>query len=843
MIRYCKTQSLYMALLIVAAGLTSCQTGSTIKLPKPVRVNFSDEAATVLVTPSMVAPWSYIETALKPNFTMTGDTAVTEVLPTTEQVQSQVLNALGVSLGVGLPGSSTSSSNLQTATTAKGSNTTGAVTTTTASSNGTTNDTTTTTITPGVAPVVPTGTPAAASLPTAPALTGGLSLDPVLKYKAATYLNQEVQLLNQEIDNAAVRECFVPYVVKLKLAVMNYQPYLAYSIHTRISFGPSGGVPPELSAAVIQAAQTLQDAGISLEADLEPPEKSTGPISDSNVEEGRRYDALQLMRTTYMAPRCALKNHSPVVVPFLVADDMEVALKSRASEAAQQIAMALNAMAHGVGGNAGLNYVAQTLNAITSQDLSSALTVARDNDNTLYIRIAPNNQASDEPSLVGQTYDVAVLLLIPRRYFLRRGDELEPPRISLVSYTQFRDATSGKILPGQPPANEVANLKEVMTPYLGTHSDAWLKLPDTAKLESTKALMRAIKHGNLEEFRSYLKGGSECSEPMPNNSVCFIAADIAPALWAGLSSVLSDDAYKSASFEAPVPAKITIPTHTVLAADDKVHPIQVLIGGVGGSSIATLAASLHVAIQSDPADKKMPPVSTSVAIPAQTLALDSVAHVLTLTFPSLGKTGLAMPVPPPKGAAATPLTGPYIVPDVKKNAVIIERVNCDPYKELCPALEDANVAQPAFDATVKPSLSLPLQWVSMPKPPNGTNTSLATLAAAGNVISIARGTSMGVLPITVNLADSVPPNKDTMAVTATGAPIASAFDANGKSLNLGKHGYVLSAAGAYTLNFVNLVPGDNVTVSVQPIKPDNKTLDGDPVTATYTAVPIDPSRP
>ncbi len=129
-----------------------------------------------------------------------------------------------------------------------------------------------------MAPAAPTGTPAGGQLPTAPAPTGGLNLDPVLKYKAAAYLNQEVQLLNQEIDNAAVRECFVPYVVKLKLAVMIYRPYLAYSIHTRMSFvsGTNGEAPPT-PADVMQAARTLQAAGL-----LTNPDSSGAALTSAN---------------------------------------------------------------------------------------------------------------------------------------------------------------------------------------------------------------------------------------------------------------------------------------------------------------------------------------------------------------------------------------------------------------------------------------------------------------------------------------------------------------------------------------------------------------------------------
>ena len=216
----CVSRTLVFVLGAILAGCPLMPTNRDIANPKPVRVNHQDEAATVLVSATMVAPWAQVSAAMKPNFTLTGDTAVSAVIPTTELIQSQVLTALGFSLGVGLPGSSTQA-------------------TTTTSSSAATTSSATTTKSPGVAPSPPTGAPAGAQLPTASSLPAGLSLDPLLKYKAAYYLNQEeVQLLNQEIDNAAVRECFEPYVVKLKLAVMTYRPHLAYSVHTRVAFVP-----------------------------------------------------------------------------------------------------------------------------------------------------------------------------------------------------------------------------------------------------------------------------------------------------------------------------------------------------------------------------------------------------------------------------------------------------------------------------------------------------------------------------------------------------------------------------------------------------------------------------
>lgn len=823
--------SVFLAVIAVAA----CQTPASVKLPAPVHVKSQDQAATVLVTASMVAPWATVSAALKPAFTMTGDAAVAEVLPTTEQIQSQVLSAFGASLGVGLPGSSTSSSSGQTSNITQGSNTTGGVTTTTASNNGTATSSTTTTTTPGVAPAPPTSMPAGGQLPTAPALTGGISLDPVLKYKAAAYLNQEVQLLNQEIDNAAVRECFVPYVVKLKLAVMNYRPYLAYSVHTRVSFasGSNGEYPPT-NDDLLQAARTLRAAGLF--GDIEEPSKGSDAKSSAlsfTAEQWTRIDqATKALQSEHTSATCLTKNHAPIVVPFLVADDMEVALKSRATEAAQQIAFALNFMIHGVGGNAGVNNVNMALTAISSQDLSSALTVARDNDNTLYIHIAPNNQASGDPTLVGQTYDVAVLLLVPRRYFTWRGDQFDPARISLVSYTQFRDATSGEILPIRPAATNAKDLDRVLMPFFAADQeriDWWSKLSDRQKVAEAKPLMGAIVAGNPETFRENLDGGSACPSKPSSYNLC-LPAGLGSSLWAGLSSVLSDNSYKSAMFEAPVPQKVRVPFQTVLVADDKTHPMQVLVGSVDGVSTATLAARLNVKTTSG---------GSVVTIPAQSLVLDTTAHVMTLTFPSLGKSGLSMPTKKSSGQPAP--DGPTLLPDDCENALIIERVNCDPLKALCPELQVVEGGHAVRRGTEDhPFVALPVQFAALPK---AMPTPIAKLVSEGNAISINRDSSSGVLPVVVSTPASGLPAGDTLALTVTGAPVVAALGSPGTVLSLGKNGYVLPQAGAYTIDLVNLTPGAVVTVSVQAIKADGKTPDGDPATASFTAIPSTVSRP
>jgi hypothetical protein len=263
--------------------------------------------------------------------------------------------------------------------------------------------------------------------------------------------------------------------------------------------------------------------------------------------------------------------------------------------------------------------------------------------------------------------------------------------------------------------------------------------------------------------------------------------------------------------------------------------MQALIGGVGGLTPATLAAHLDVTVQRPAIAGVAAPPPVMVSIPAQSLTLDSVAHVLTVTFPSLGKTGLALPTAKPLGGKGPPAsaTDPLIAPDAPANALYIERVNCDPFKELCPWIDGPGGPQPG-DWRTKPSIRLSVQLVSMPKA--ATASSVATLTAAGTVIGIEHGTSNGELPILITLPDTGLPNGDTLSLTVTGAPLVSAVNAAGTALTLGTHGYGLTQAGSYRLKLLNLMPGTVVTVSIQAYKKTGQA-DGDPATATYTAVP------
>lgn len=573
-------------------------------------------AGTVLVSPTMVAPWDEVSASLKPAFALTGDQATSQVLPTTESISQQVLTAFGASLAVGLPTTSTTST-----TTVGGTNP---------------GSTKTTTSAPGTAPSTTSEIPSgASSLPSATGAAPSLGLDPVLKYKAANYLLQEVQLLNQEIDNAAARTCYVPYVVKLKLALMNYRPKLPYSVHAHIGFFYGG----------------------TFASDGQPPRPGPWPPPG-----GRD-----------LAKECQFQPSNPVVIPLLVADDVQAALMSRAAEAASQIAVGLSAMTHGAGIGTNLSALKQSLTAISNHDLSSALTVGRESDSSLYALITPNNQASNQASLVSETYDVAVLVLIPRSYYGRVTDP-QTPAISVTTFSEYRDAKSGELLQQTPRELIAQHADRIIPRYLTPEGrEVWdHDLADPQKrYKETMRLVSAVKMADPDTFQQLVgclnagfpedPGGGLSrlcvpDEGDPSHYYSLFGRYLRSSLWTDLATLIDYDPDKLAMFQAQLPTPIKTTSQQVLLNDDGSNPIQVTLGGVSARSIAKLGAFLDITPFDVKSWKSQPPVT----VPTQALTLDTTAHTITATFPSLKKLNIKClaPVtdppkpPPPKPKAA-----------------------------------------------------------------------------------------------------------------------------------------------------------------------------------------------
>ena len=639
-----------MALLLTFSGCAN-----RYRIPDSKPAPSQPYAGTVLVAPTMVAPWDDVSAPLKPNFALTGDQALAKVLPTTEAISEQVLSSFGASLAVGLPTTAVSSKKIV------GGDAPGTVTTTTKE--------------PGTAPTLTSALPSGASLPAGSSSTPTIGLDPSLQYKAANYLLQQVQLLNMEVDNATRRSCSVAYVVKLKLGVMNYRPRLPYSVHVHIGFSFNGNLP-------------------SFTMPASPP--GLPPTASADL-----------------SPQCRDVPLNPSVVPLLVADDVQVALKSRAAEAATQIALALSGLVGGVGIAGNANSLQQSLTAITNHDLTSTLTVGRESESSVYALISPNNQASDQASLVSQTYDVALLLLVPRSYF---GSAVDPQSstIAVSSYSEYRDAKTGKILPDTSAGELAAAADQVLSPYLSPDGQtAWRKLDRKAKAAEATWLVRPIEEASPSLFYQRL----QC-KPDPDRRSSFVSQlcvtengaqrslidGLPPVMWTRIGTLLNYTRDKLSLFQSPLPAPISVPQQQVLLSDDGKNPIQAVLGAVRGRSVSRLAASMRVT----PFDTKAWASLPAVDVPAQTLALDTSAHTLTLTFPSLKKMNISCLSPsvvPAKPTSKAPAAGKKPADpdcpvrlagtgsDVRPNAIFLSLDGCNQGSELCPGLTDTVITE------------------------------------------------------------------------------------------------------------------------------------------------------
>ena len=547
------------AVLTVVLFLAGC-----FDTPHPVDPSFvasRDEAAATLVSVTMVAAWDSVADAVQPNFVLTSDAALREVVPVTQRIQEQTLSAFGLGASLGYAPTIAAQTPVV-----------------------------------GVYPDGGAGTDAAAPtstaipLPSTQGVAGDVALDPILKYQSALALYQTVQLMNKQVQFAASVGCFVPFLVQLKLAVMPYRRNLPYDIHARIAFFPKLGESPAAASAPIppitEAKEIRRSAG--------------APVQGS----------------------CADVGEMPFVLPLLVTDDIERTLKSRAAETSRQLALALSAITHGVGASAGANAVNQHLAAIGGQDLNSRLTVARQSDNTLYVRIGASNQASAGFALVGQTYDVALLLLVPQRYF---SPELTDPIVNVHMYPEFRNALNGSVLSRRSRETLVKQSTEALdTLLLGPSLKAW----DESSTDYRESVIRNLAAPVIEnKWTDYARCLAKTK--LPNGVGLDLPLGNQRALWVLLSKLVADTAVTTTFFELRRPPKVEVPAQTALLFDDGKATAQVQLHDAEGVSSRSLSASLHLKTKTG-----------EYQLAAQSISYDASMGTLSFAFPSLAKWGL-----------------------------------------------------------------------------------------------------------------------------------------------------------------------------------------------------------
>jgi hypothetical protein len=388
---------------------------STSNLFHSRRVSRQDEAGSVHFALISVAPWREYVDALQPRFELSEEDALAQVVPATRFLQESVVDAVQATAGIATP------QRVRTKSEVKSSGDTGVsaisgsgeptfdysgVETT---PGGTQSKVTTETKTESPAfvpsPGVPSVRPLERGTPSTrpPSSHGEPALDPMTRYWAATALFQEVQLLNRYVRDAAVRQGFQAYVVRLQVSLMPSARGEPYDAYCTLGFfaGDDAGAP-------------------------------SSPLRDPNA----RTDA----------------KPTPQIVPLMVTDNLEAGMQSRALDTVRQLAGAVYAMSYSVGGSADVQSLQETLQSVFGQDLNSLLTVGRVTDNTIRVRLGAQQQASADFAMVPRSHNVTLLLLVP---------EGGGPSIDVLMRSSMVDAETGEPLPGRTEEEVAALLKRV----------------------------------------------------------------------------------------------------------------------------------------------------------------------------------------------------------------------------------------------------------------------------------------------------------------------------------------------------------------------------------------------
>lgn len=763
--------------------LTSCATTNQFE---PTIVNYRDEAGGVLLSVNSVGRWEQVADAMQPKFNLaSGDAALSKVMPTTARIQQQILDAFGLSLGLGLPQSFSESAAARTAT--ESQTNTGAT-----SSQGFTN-TATSTSKPGVVPSAPSGKAASGEFPSGIAPGTDLGFDPLLQYRAAASLYQTVQLMNREVELAVKRKGFVPYIVRMQLVNIPYRRHLPYDVYAQVAFFP--------------ASKTLPFSSV-----------------DDNTQ-------------------------LPYVVPLIVTDDLEQAIKSRAAEVARQLGLAVSAMVQGVGGNVGANWEKRNRESVLAADVNSLLTVGRLNDNGIFIRLGAANEATGGNALVGRTYDISLLLLVPEDYFNAKptagtgeiGSDSSPLKyhfnqqkdltldsrapisqteassddasqspvtLSIITHTDLRNALSGELLKER---RDVTLLQQVdraferiLSPGYQEMYEAWLQTKQDRKLNIAKKLITPIQTSDYKKFYDETKSiilkpsdpaisaqtmlnKDKCLETKsdqnsPKKCICneksdefkdyrlaCISAGYLRSLWGYLASTMIESSTKSASVELPMPPDIIIPKQTALMRDDGKEKIDIVLHNVSGITATGILAKI-VLVSSD---------GNTYEFPSEAISPATVTGTLVLQFPSPAKWNLGKI-------------------DYGKSSLIVERRPCA-------------LGRACATATIESPFAVLHAAVPSDKPKPGFD-----LRASTNEIVVDKGAGTVKL-VFDNFKD------DSAVLTWSGAEVKSAKNADSASVDIALDKITVKSKTVLTLEIQNAKPDGKVSFKAVGSKNDKIT--------------------
>ncbi len=185
-----------MLTAITCALLAGCSA-----LERKTVAEYQIDAGSVKLSVASIAPWEEVVGDLSPNFKIDGKKAKEAIEENNAALERSVVEKILLALAIAKDG--TFPEGLKGATPRKAEE--------------------------------PATTPDQTDKPKKPE---GVSLEPMISYKAATALYQEVELLNSYLEHAVIPEGYRPYLVRLQLAVLPHRRNQPFDVITDLQFVP-----------------------------------------------------------------------------------------------------------------------------------------------------------------------------------------------------------------------------------------------------------------------------------------------------------------------------------------------------------------------------------------------------------------------------------------------------------------------------------------------------------------------------------------------------------------------------------------------------------------------------
>jgi hypothetical protein len=412
--------------------------------------------------------------------------------------------------------------------------------------------------------------------------TGGLSLDPMMRYLMATALYQEVHLINHYIADAATRDPgqYDPYVVRLQVSLLPLKRNESVDAYTTIALfnGKSATLPyDDFDNAVVNQKEIKREFDTSWFKAPEIPKRKVPGVNDGGFT----------------------ANLTPVVIPLLVTDDLEAMAHSRSLEDLQKLSLAVSIMLHGANAGGGLDTVNDKVQTVLGKDYNSVFTVARASDNAVRVRFGAQLTANSHYAMIPQTHNVTLLILVPHL------DRHQSQPLHIVADTQFVDAVSGKLLHAL--SNEEFNRARNAISSIWQRDYAAVGFGDKCDITDadSRLLLSYVQRNDFDSFKEFLNQNFAGANHEKTTH-------FAEAFWIDLVSLQNKSRYAFADIVIPASNVAIFPNaaapYTALLVDNGKDTCVATVQGGGFLDKSLLDATLTItANPRPPAPPRSPP--------------------------------------------------------------------------------------------------------------------------------------------------------------------------------------------------------------------------------------------